>query len=112
MSGLTKMAFTFFAGAQLDCLSSQGGTGVTNCDTGLPTAQATGDQLHSLLQIVFAIFAVVTVLMIVIAGMNYIYAEGDPQKAAKARSTIIYSIVGLVVAVSAEVIVTFVVGSF
>lgn len=80
------------------------------CGTGLPTATASSANLQHLLQIVFGIFAAVVVLVIVIAAFNIVIAQGDSSKVAKARSTIIYALVGLVVAISAEVIVTVVLG--
>ena len=87
-------------------------TACTNQDfcTNLPTAAASSDNLQNLLQIAFGILAAVAVLMIVIAGLSFVSAEGDPQKVAKARNTIIYALIGLVVAVIAEAIVTFVLG--
>lgn len=80
--------------------------------TNLPQAAGNSSNLHALLQVVFAIFGALAVLMIVIASLNFVNAEGDSSKVAKARSTIIYALVGLVVSLSAEVIVTFVLGKF
>ena len=78
--------------------------------TNLPGAQATSSNLRSLIQIVLGTLAAVAVLIIVIAGLNFVTAEGDPQKVARARSAILYALIGLVVAVSAELVVTFVLG--
>ncbi len=82
-----------------------------NCETTLPVTSATGETVQNVAQVVIGIFAVVAVLMIVIAALNIMVAQGDPQKVAKARETIIYALIGLVVAVSAEVIVAFALGS-
>jgi len=82
-----------------------------DCSTGLPKVAATGVTLQHVVQAVIGIFAVVAVLMIVIAALNMMTAQGEPQKIAKARETILYALIGLVVAVSAEVIVTFVLSS-
>jgi len=84
--------------------------GGTECVTGLPTPAASSANLQHLLQIVFAIFAAVVVLVIVIAAFNIVIAQGDSSKVAKQRSTIIYALVGLVVAISAEIIVGVVLG--
>lgn len=48
---------------------------------------------------------VVAVLMIVINGFQYITAAGDPQKMAKARQGLLFSIIGLVVIWLARTIV-------
>lgn len=80
--------------------------------TGLPTVGASSDNLHSLLQVVFGVLAALAVLMVTIAALNFINAQGDPAKVTKARNTIIYALVGLVLSLSAEAIVTFVLGKF
>jgi hypothetical protein len=83
-----------------------------NFCTGLPVAGASSGNLHSLLQVVFGVFAVLAVLMVTISALNFINAQGDPNKVTNARNTIIYALVGLVLSLSAEVIVTFVLGKF
>lgn len=82
----------------------------TSKGTGLPAIGAGKSQLTAISQLVFGIIGAVAVIMIIIAGIQFAASQGDPQGAAKARNTIIYSVVGLVVAISAEVIVTFVLG--
>jgi hypothetical protein len=49
--------------------------------------------------------------MIVIAGFRFIAGEGNPQEVSKARSTILYAVIGLIVAISAEIIVSFTLGN-
>lgn len=80
------------------------------CDTGLPSTGASSVQLQQVLQIALAVFGAVAVLIIVIAGLKFITAQGNPQSVSKARSTILYALIGLVVIASAEAIVTFVLG--
>ena len=48
------------------------------------------------------------VIFIIIGGFKYITSAGDASKSASARSTILYSVVGLVVVIFARVIVNFV----
>ncbi len=50
----------------------------------------------------------IAVLMIVIGGLRYAISNGDPQGIANAKNTIIYAIVGLVIALMAEAILRFV----
>ncbi len=91
------------ATAKVECLDA------ANCDTGLPTIAASQANLQSILQIVFGIIAVVAVVIIVIWGGLRLITEGsNPQQAAKARNTIIYATAGLVIALSGELIVSFV----
>lgn len=48
------------------------------------------------------------VIVVVIAGFRMVTANGDSQAVAKARSSIIYALVGIVVAVSAYAVVNFI----
>jgi hypothetical protein len=82
--------------------------GDSSCSTGLTTTGASAGNLQSLAQAIFAAFGVIAVLMVVIGGMQLILAQGDPQAAAHARKTIIYAVAGLAIAISAELIVSFV----
>jgi hypothetical protein len=86
------------------------GDGTTDCDTGLQKVDLGSGQLHQVLTIVFGALAALSVLMIVISGLRFITAQGEPAEIAKARKTIIYSVAGLAISVSAEVIVAFVLG--
>jgi heme O synthase-like polyprenyltransferase len=62
------------------------------------------------LNIVFGVIAAVAVLVIVIAGLQFILSRGEPQKTATARNTIIYASIGLALAFFAFAIVRFVLG--
>ena len=82
----------------------------TSNNTGLPSVQAGKSQVDTALQIVFGVIGAMALIFIIIGGIQFVTSQGDPQSANKARNTILYSVVGLVVALSAEVIVTFVLG--
>ena len=81
-----------------------------NCDVNLPPVGASSSQVALLLQIALGIFGAVAVLVLVIAALRFITAQGNPQEASQARNTIIYAAVGIVVIASAEAIVAFVAG--
>jgi hypothetical protein len=78
--------------------------------TNLPEGTASGANLQHFLQIFIATLAAIAVLIIIISSLNFVASSSDPQKVAKARSAIIYALAGLVIAISAEAIVTFVLG--
>jgi len=79
----------------------------TSC---LPSGQGTTDELKLILSVVFGIVGALAFLMVVIGGFRYIISDGDPQSMSRAKNTIIYALVGLALAVTAEAIVAFVVG--
>lgn len=78
-----------------------------NCLTNLPAVNADPDQVQTVLQLTFGIIAAVTVLIIVIQGIRFVLSSGEPEKAKSARKGVIYAAVGLLISLSAELIVTF-----
>lgn len=103
LPAITKSLFHVAAGTQ--AVQCPGGV---VCDTGLPVVGATSSNLQAALQIVFGIIGVAAVIVVVFGGFQFVTAQGDTQKVAQARKTVLYAVIGLGVAVSAEVIVTFV----
>jgi hypothetical protein len=77
--------------------------------TDLPKPAANDGTITKVLDIVFAFSASIAVLIIVVAGFRYILAHGDPSATAQAKMAILYSLVGLLVVMTAYSIVTFVV---
>jgi hypothetical protein len=65
--------------------------------------------ISTVLSIIFAIVGALSLLMITVSGLRYITSAGNPEKTSKAKNGIIYALVGLAIAVSAEAIVAFVV---
>lgn len=58
------------------------------------------------------IIGAIAVIMIVIGGMRYVISGGDSNQITAAKNTILYAIVGIVVAILAYAAVNFVIGSF
>lgn len=76
----------------------------------LPSSQTGDDATHAWqvgILLVAGIMAVVALMLIVINGLAYISAAGDPQKVAQARMGILYAVVGLVIVLMAATIVSF-----
>ena len=65
--------------------------------------------LHTVIDIFGRIIGIAAVLMVMYSGFQYVTAGGDSGKVSSAKNTLIYAIVGLIVAAFAEVIVQFVV---
>lgn len=74
-------------------------------DNGLVSAR-----VQAGLQVFFGIAAAITVLYIAISALRIVLARGNSQDVVKARDSIIYASVGLVITLSGFVIVTFVLG--
>ncbi|TAH36616.1 hypothetical protein EYC59_00365 [Candidatus Saccharibacteria bacterium] len=75
----------------------------------LPKPAANQAAISTLLQIVFAIAGSIALLIIVIGGLRYILAHGDPSAVSQAKKAILYAVIGLLVCMAAYSIVTFVI---
>jgi len=94
-----------FASASVACPTGESCAG----GTGLPMVTAGSGELQTILQIVFGIAAALAVLFIVIGGLRFVLSAGSSENVTKARETILYAVIGLVIALIAEGIVTFVI---
>lgn len=111
--GITMVAIPFvaFLGAQLGGATTIHKTPDGKLDVSvLPIPSvAGGGFIQTAFAIVFGVLGALSFMIIVIAGMRYALAQGDPQATAQAKNTIIYALVGLILAIAAESIVSFVV---
>lgn len=73
---------------------------------------ANGAFAASLTNTLLFVLGIVAVVMIIVGGIKYATANGDASKVKSAKDTVMYSVVGLIVAIMAWGIVTFVVGRF
>lgn len=64
--------------------------------------------LTIIINVVVGVVGFIAVAMIVMGGISFATSQGDTSKVAKARNTILYGVVGLVVALLAFAIVNFV----
>ena len=67
--------------------------------------------LKNSLNFVYFIIGIVSVIIVIFAGYQYITANGDSAKAANAMKTILFAVIGIVVAASAFAITNFLVGN-
>lgn len=77
----------------------------------LPKVDTSGDPIGKALQLVFGIAGAISVIVIMIGAFQYVISQGNPQSINKAKDTILYAIIGLVICILAYVIVGFVVNN-
>ena len=108
LMGLTMLvpATVATAATQTDA-KNQVCAGIGGC-ANAPGEKSVSDVVKLVVNILSTIVAVAAVLVIVFAGFRYIIAMGDSSKIAGAKDTILFAIVGLIVAAMAQVIVRFV----
>ena len=68
--------------------------------------------IKTIVEVLLTAVGAISIIMIVIGGILFALSSGDAQKAAKARSTILYAVVGLIVSIFASAIVNFVFDGF
>ena len=84
---------------------------------------AKGDEQPSLLfgdsgvfseitNVLLFITGAIAVIMIVIGGLRYVISGGDAKQVDAAKNTILYAIIGIIVAILAYAIINFVTGTF
>ena len=70
------------------------------------------DIVKNVINLILIVLGMVAVIMIVIGGIRYTTSNGDSSSVKAAKDTILYAVVGLVVAILAYAIVNFVLGRF
>lgn len=67
------------------------------------------DYIKTIVNTLLYLLGAISVIVIIIAGIGYTTSSGDAVKVTKAKNTLMYAVVGLVVAILAYAIVDFVV---
>lgn len=68
--------------------------------------------LQAALNTVYFIAGSIAVVMIIIGGLNYTTSSGSADKMTKAKNTLLYAIIGLVIVIAAYAITNFIIGRF
>lgn len=80
------------------------------------TGQEDGPEVESsitkIVNILLFLLGVVAVIAIIVGGIMYAVSSGDAGRAKAAKDTIMYAVIGLIVAILAYAIVNFVISSF
>lgn len=80
--------------------------------TGGDSARSLGDSIKIVTNVLLFIIGAISVIMIILGGLNYVLSNGDQTKVTSAKNTILYAVIGLVVALLAFAIVNFVLDAF
>ena len=64
-----------------------------------------------IMQVLSILVGAVSVVVLIAAGLLYVISAGDANNVKRAKDAILYAIIGLVIAFSAQAIVTFVLGA-
>lgn len=113
--GLSGVATMSPAYAKVNCADGQPAPSgdLTQCpEWGNGSAVANNSDLMgtltTIINVVVGVIGFVAVVMIIMGGISFATSQGDSSKVAKARNTILYGVVGLIVSLLAFAIVNFV----
>lgn len=71
-----------------------------------------GARIKTIVNILLYILGAIAVVMIVIGGIRYTTSNGDSSSITSAKNTILYAVIGLIVAILAYAIVNFILDQF
>ncbi len=71
-----------------------------------------GGIFRTITNVLLFLIGAISVIMLIIGGIRYVVSGGDSTAVQNAKNTILYAIVGVVVAILAYAVVNFVIGSF
>jgi hypothetical protein len=96
-----------------ECDISDGIQGGVNCVSAGDQADADLSEIFTtIVNVLLFVIGAISVIMLIIGGIRYTISAGDSGAVTAAKNTILYAIIGLIVAFLAFAIVNFVVGSF
>ena len=104
-AGTTLLATKVFAAA--------GGEGEANNGANAIKGNLTGDltdQIATIVNLLIFSIGMVAVIMLIIGGFRYVFSQGNEKAVTGAKDTILYAIIGLVIAILSFAIVNFVLG--
>ncbi|MEX1997678.1 MAG: pilin [Candidatus Andersenbacteria bacterium] len=67
--------------------------------------------IQTIVNVMLMIVGVIAAVMLIIGGVRYIISQGDEDQTEKAKNTILYALIGLIVIGLSAVIINFVLGA-
>lgn len=81
-------------------------------ETGTADGTTLQGRIKTITNVMLYIIGALSVVMIIFGGIKYVVSAGDSSKVTSAKNTIMYAVIGLVVAILAYAIVNFVITQF
>ena len=101
----------------LDCQGADKGKVACEVQKGAKSTDAGNgktltDNIKLVVNVLLFLLGAIAVLMIIIGGIRYVLSNGESSQVTAAKNTILYAVIGLIVALLAYAIVNFVVDQF
>jgi hypothetical protein len=119
-----KLPYRFFIGSVAAASAATARASVTTAQAlraGLDSARGAGQPAElfgegaiftTVVNLLLFLIGAIAVIMIIIGGLRYVLSGGNAANVTAAKNTILYAIVGIIVAILAYAIVNFVINSF
>ena len=105
-------AFADCSNANTNNLSLCGGASSSQSSEAPTSLFGAGGIFQTITNVLLFVIGAVSVVMLIIGGIRYTISQGDSSAVTSAKNTILYAVVGLVVAILAFAAVNFVITSF
>jgi len=92
--------------------SAQGKDQTGNAESLFGDGGGQGGIFRTITNVMLFLIGAISVIMLIIGGIRYVVSGGDSTAVQNAKNTILYAIVGIVVAILAYAVVNFVISSF
>ena len=104
-------AWLFVGTAQASGLGVQGGANAARGADQPIDLFGVGGTFSTITNVLLFIVGAIAVIMIVIGGLRYVTSGGNQNAVTAAKNTILYAIIGIIVAILAYAVINFVLGS-
>ena len=105
------MAFAVVMPEAVSALTLQEGAEAARCDGCPENLFGENGVFKQVTNTVLYIVGIIAVIMLIIGGIKYVVSGGDAKKVTDAKNTVLYAIIGLVIAFLAFAIVNFVISA-
>jgi glucose uptake protein GlcU len=83
-------------------------SGIGTCNTNETQTRSVSGVLRTVINLLSIILGIIAVIMVIIGGIRYATSQGDGNSIASAKNTVIYALIGLIIAAVAQFLVRFV----
>jgi len=106
------LAVTVLRASNSFALGVQGGVQAAKGDDQPANLFGNAGVFQTISNVLLFIVGAIAVIMIVIGGLRYVVSGGDSSQVSAAKNTILYALIGVIIAILAYAAVNFVVNSF
>lgn len=118
---IAKFSLIIAAAVSVNLLASTASGAEMNFTTGVQSAHGQGVPttlfgndtgiISQIINVMLFLVGIVSVIMVIIGGFKYVLSGGDSSKVTSAKNTVLYAIIGLIIAILAYAIINFIVSA-